>query len=126
MTPEQHIAEVKAGLVAASVVEAFELVEEWVLPDRGYLRVRMRLTNGDFVEASEYFVMSEGDCVTECYRHQWMNGARQQLRRRWDNVEHYPGLPAFPHHVHYPDGRVEPGQCLSILELLGQLAVDTV
>ena len=94
MTPEEHIAEVKAGLVAAPVVESFELVEEWALPDRGYLRVRMCLANGDFVEASEYFVVSEGNCATERYRHQWMDGARQQMRKRWDNVEHHPGLPA--------------------------------
>ncbi len=124
MTPAEHIAGIKAALVAAPVVESFEIVEEWVLPDRGHLRVRMRLANGDFVEASEYFVVSGGACVTERYRHQWMDGTRQQIRCRWDNVELYRNLPAFPHHVHYPDGRVEPGRCVDIISLLGLLTAS--
>jgi hypothetical protein len=26
----------------------------------------------------------------------------------WDNAPHHPGLANFPHHVHRPDGRIEP------------------
>ncbi len=26
----------------------------------------------------------------------------------WDNAPHHPGLSSFPHHVHRPDGEVEP------------------
>jgi hypothetical protein len=25
----------------------------------------------------------------------------------WDNAPHHPGLPNFPHHIHYADGRIE-------------------
>jgi len=34
-----------------------------------------------------------------------------QARRRvlgWDNALHHPGLANFPHHVHPPDGQIEP------------------
>ncbi len=34
-----------------------------------------------------------------------------QARRRvlgWDNALHHPGLANFPHHVHRPDGQIEP------------------
>ena len=34
-----------------------------------------------------------------------------QARRRivgWDNAPHHPGLANFPHHVHRPDGTIEP------------------
>ncbi|MGA9349152.1 MAG: DUF6516 family protein [Anaerolineae bacterium] len=26
----------------------------------------------------------------------------------WDNAPHHPGLANFPHHVHRPDGQIEP------------------
>ena len=121
MNSLDYIVSIKAALVSSPLVDSFDVVEEWALPERGYLRVRMRLVNGDFLEASEYFVVSNEICVTERYRHQWMDDKQEQLRRRWDNVEHYPDLPGFPHHVHHADGRVETGQCLGTLELLDWL-----
>jgi hypothetical protein len=43
----------------------------------------------------------------------------RQLIRRWDNAQHYPGLPNFPHHVHEGNERqVVPGRALSIIELM--------
>ena len=108
------------------IVRSFKIVEEWSQPHEGYIRVRVMLTNGDFLELAEYFAVAGDACVTQRYRYQWMNGERTQLRRRWDNVEHYPLLPNFPHHVHFPDGRVEPGRRLSILELLSLLKKELV
>lgn len=122
MTSTDYLADIKTELVTNDLVASFEVVEEWAQPDRGYIRIRMWLANGDFLEVAEYFVVSEEACVIERYRYQWMDGARKQMRRRWDNVEHYPDLPDFPHHVHFADGRVEPGEGLSILDLLERLA----
>jgi hypothetical protein len=124
IAPAEYIAEIKAALIASPVVSAFRIVEEWTLPERGYIRLRMNLANGDFVESSEYFVVSEDGYAPERYRHQWMDGSQQQLRCRWDNVEHYPGLPGFPHHVHLADGRAESGARLSIVALLEKLAAE--
>lgn len=121
MTPSEYVADIKAGLIASELVASFEMVEEWVQPDRGYVRIRIRLTNGDLVEVAEYFVVSGEACKTERYRHQWMDGDRRQMRKRWDNVEHYPNLSNFPHHIHFADGRVEPGESLSIMGLLDRL-----
>jgi Family of unknown function (DUF6516) len=48
-----------------------------------------------------------------------MDGSKQVLRKRWDSVNHFPGLPNFPHHVHVGDeANVEAGVCLSILEFI--------
>ena len=48
-----------------------------------------------------------------------MDQSQQVLRKRWDNVEHYPNLPNFPYHIHVgEESRVEPGQLVSIMELL--------
>ena len=45
-----------------------------------------------------------------------------ELKKRWDNVAHFPDLPNFPHHVHIgSESYVEPGQSLSIVELIDVL-----
>lgn len=124
MTPAEYIDAILAELVANSLVASFDVVEQWKEPDRGYIRVRAWLANSDFLELAEYFVETSGECVTQRYRYQWMDASRQQLRSRWDNVEHFPDLPGFPHHIHLTDGQVEPGQPLSILDLLKLLTLE--
>ena len=48
-----------------------------------------------------------------------MDQSQQVLRKRWDNVEHYRNLPNFPYHIHVgEESIVEPGQLVSIIELL--------
>jgi hypothetical protein len=48
-----------------------------------------------------------------------MDEKQQVLKKRWDNVEHFPNLPNYPHHVHVGDEyNVAPGKSLSILELI--------
>ena len=123
ITPAEYVVQLKAKLALSHIIASFNLVEEKVWPDRGYIRIRMSLGNGDFLEAAEYFVLEDDECITYRYRYQWMDGERRELRKRWDNVEHYPGLPNFPHHVHVgKEGTVEPGERLSIIQLLDVLA----
>ncbi len=119
MDPQEYLAEIKSKLVASAVLASITVVEEYALPDRGYLRARLELSNNDFLEVAEYFVLEEGGWVTKRYRYQWMDQSQQVLRRRWDNVEHFPELPNFPHHVHIgEESRVEPGRSLGITELI--------
>jgi hypothetical protein len=121
-TPVEYVLQLKARLVTSPIVVSFTVVEEKVWSDRGYIRIRMMLSNGDFLEAAEYFVSEDEGCVTHRYRYQWMDGERRGLRKRWDNVEHYPGLPNFPYHVHVGgEKNVEPGARLSIIQLLDVL-----
>ena len=122
MTPLEYINTILAELAANGLVASFDVIEHWAEPDRGYIRVRARLANDDFVELGEYFVETNGKCVTQRYRYQWMDASREQLRSRWDNVEHFPNLAGFPHHIHWADGRVDPSECLSILDWLKLLA----
>lgn len=119
MNPQEYLAEIKAKMVASVAVAAITVVEERTLPDRGYFRARLMLSNGDFLEVAEYFVVDEERCVTSRYRYQWMDGLRHVLRKRWDNVEHSPGLPNFPHHVHMgEESQIESSQSLSLVELI--------
>jgi len=119
MDPQQYLTEIKTKLVASPVVASIAVVEEYALSDRGYFRARLGLANHDFLEVAEYFVVEQGQCVTKRYRYQWMDESQRVLRKRWDDVEHFPDLPNFSHHVHVgEETRVEPSQSLSIVELL--------
>ncbi|MFH1929489.1 MAG: DUF6516 family protein [Chloroflexota bacterium] len=123
ISPADYAVQIKTKLAICPVVASFSITEEKVLPDEGYLRVRAWLTNGDFLEAAEYFALEDDDRITHRYRYQWLDGERRELRKRWDNVEHYPDLPGFPHHVHVgKEENVKPGERLSIVELLDALA----
>jgi hypothetical protein len=54
-----------------------------------------------------------------------MDASQQELRKRWDNVEYFPDLANFPHHVHVgEESRVEPGRSLSILALMEVIAQE--
>lgn len=125
MEPSEYLTDIKARFVASGVIAAITIVEEYALPDRGYLRARLELVNTDFLEEAEYFVVEAGRCVTRRYRYQWMDASQDTLRRRWDNVGHFPDLPNFPHHVHVEDAaRVEPGISMSIIELIDVIEVQ--
>jgi len=100
MEPREYLAEIIARLVASAIVTEVTIVEEYALPDRGYFRARLSLSKRDFLEVAEYFVVESGHCVTRGYRYQWMDEQQGVLKKRWDNVEHFPDLPNFPHHVH--------------------------
>ncbi len=61
-TPAEYLVQLKTK---SQIVVSFSVVEEKVWPDRGYVRIRMALSNGDFLEAAEYFVLQENDLRVE-------------------------------------------------------------
>jgi Family of unknown function (DUF6516) len=119
MDLQTYISTVKARLNQSPVMDRIEVIEEKTLFDRGYFRARLTLSNGDFLEIAESFTIAEDRCITLGYRYQWMDAPKQQLRKRWDNVGHFPELPNFPHHVHVSaESKVEPSRSRNILELI--------
>ncbi|MCB0024698.1 MAG: DUF6516 family protein [Caldilinea sp.] len=117
--PASYVAEIELALVSSPVLENFHVLRVWTNSDDGYLRLRATLVNGDFLEAAEYFVLDVEAIKTVDYRHQWMDGARKVLRRRWDSTPDHPELGNFPYHVHVVDEQdVQPDKPMSILELL--------
>lgn len=119
MDTQQYLTKINGRLKASFAVANIAIVEEYSLPDRGYLRARLTLKNGEFLEIAEYFTLEEGRCVTQRYRYQWMDESQQILKKRWDNVKHFPSLPNFPHHVHIAEEfNVKPSRCLSILDII--------
>jgi hypothetical protein len=119
MDVRQYIMKIKAKLVTSSVIASFTIVEEQKLEDRGYFRVRLFFSNGDFLEVAEYFILTGSQLKTQRYRYQWMNHDQSQLIKRWDNVPHFPHLDNFPHHVHLlREDNVEPSRSRNILQVL--------
>ena len=122
MTPDEYLAAIHLDLVESPIVVRYRVVRQRVTSQRGHLRVRIDLSNGDFLEAAEFFGLTlEGIQVLD-YRHQWMNGERTVMRKRWDSTPHYPDLENAPHHVH--DGsedRVRPDEPMSIQAVLVQI-----
>lgn len=77
------------------------------------------LGNGDFLESTAYFVLDQESVEIVDYRHQWMDGTRTILRRRWDCTPHHPELDGFPHHVHVGnENDVLAGHVMGIIDLL--------
>ncbi|MCX5965842.1 MAG: DUF6516 family protein [Cyanobacteria bacterium] len=119
MDAEQYLSEIKTKLIISPAILSFTVVEEQDLSDRGYFRARVILANNDFLEVSEYFIVDSNKTMPQRYRYQWMDDTQSNLRRRWDNVPHFPNLPNFPYHIHIAsEGNVEPSQALGILEVL--------
>ncbi|MBS3027985.1 DUF6516 family protein [Dolichospermum sp. ST_con] len=119
MEIQDYINTVKIKLATSRIIIKIAIVEEKILLDRGYFRARLTLVNNDFLEIAESFTIIEGHFVTLGYRYQWMDEQKEKLRKRWDNVQHFPNLPNFPHHVHIiEESNVEPSQSHNILELI--------
>jgi Family of unknown function (DUF6516) len=120
MDLDQYIASVKAKLADSPIITAIEIVDERILLNRGYFRARLTLTNTDFLEIAESFTIQDEQLITLDYRYQWMDASKQVLKKRWDSVKHFPGLPNFPHHVHIgSESNVEPGSSRNIIEFMG-------
>ena len=120
--PDAHLSEIELALIASEIIAHYVVVRSWANTDDGYIRVRATLTNGDFLEAAEYFVVQQGHVVTVDYRHQWMNANRTILHRRWDNTPHHPALAGFPDHCHVgSEDNVVPSEPTSLLRVLAWL-----
>jgi hypothetical protein len=123
--PATYLAEIEMALVASPIVAEYRLVRSWANTDDGYIRVRATLSNGDFLEAAEYFVIQEEQIVVVDYRHQWMDATRTVLRRRWDNTPHHPELDSFPHHCHVGDeSHVVPGEPVGLIQVLALIEAE--
>ncbi len=122
MIADEYVAEIQVKLLSSSAIDSFEVVKIRVTANGGYFRARLALRNGDFLEIAEFFVVRSQVCLTETYRYQWMDPTQKQLRKRWDNVEHFSDLPNFPHHVHVlEEGNVLPSRSFSIIEIIEQV-----
>ena len=119
MDAQIHLSDIRISLLTSPVVDTITILEARDSRHQGYFRARLTLTNNDFLEVAEYFVIEDDLVQVIRYRYQWMDETRQTLKKRWDNAKHLPNLPDFPHHVHVgSEDQIVPGKPLSIIELI--------
>jgi hypothetical protein len=75
-----------AVLLSHPVVRSVEMMRYSVNRLDGYLRVRCRLTNGDYLEVALHVNVSNQGVAIDDYRYQWMDSDQKLLHRRWDNT----------------------------------------
>ena len=122
---QNYIDKIKVQLAISPYITSVEIIKERNSEDRGYFHARMKLSSGDFLEVSEYFVMQGAQPSTQEYRYQWMDGAQKELIKRWDNARHHSNLFNFPHHIHIEnDEQVISGQSLSIIDVLNIIELE--
>lgn len=123
-----YLEALKLKLVTSAVVSQYTIIKERTTTTDGYLRVQITLSNGDFLELTEYFVHRQRKIETVDYRYQWMDATKRQLKRRWDNTAHHPEIQNFPHHIHEgSEDHVVEGKILNtsqVLDVLEELIND--
>jgi hypothetical protein len=123
MTTDEYLAAIHLALMESPIVASYTVVRQRVTSQSGHLRVRIDLTNGDFPEAAEFFRLRPDGIEVADYRHQWMDGERTILRKRWDSTPHHPNLENAPHHCHAgSEETVVPGQPMSIQDVLAVIS----
>jgi len=116
---DAYIAAVELAFISSPIVAEYRMLRVWANTDDGYVRVRATMSNGDFLEAAEYFALQGNRLTTIDYRYQWMNASQRELHCRWDCTPDHPELEGFPHHAHVGDElHVTPGRVMSMLDLL--------
>ncbi len=125
MRTDDYVRAIYLTLAENSCVASYVVMRERVASQQGLFHAQIVLTNGDFLDTSEFFVSGPNGIETMKYRHQWMDSTHTQLRRRWDNKRHFPRLHNFPHHCH--DGsetNVVTGESLSIIAVLQRIQAE--
>lgn len=119
MISQDYINQIKTRLSTSKFINHLEIIKERAIPDQGYFRAKITFNNGDFLEVAEFFKVENKQCIPITYRYQWMNYNKQQLKKRWDNVGHFPDLPNFPHHVHIGNEfTVKPSNLRNIVQII--------
>ncbi len=117
--PAEYLAAIEAALVESPIIADFKVVNQWAHADDGYVRVRATLSNGDFLEAAEYFIWQTTEFIPVDYRYHWADVNKQQLRRRWDSTPDHPELPGFPYHCHIgEEENVVSAERISLMQVL--------
>lgn len=119
MKPQEYLNAIKTRVKSTSIIFITRIIKEKVTPKDGYIRIKLVLNNGQFLELMEYFVWERDRCITDTYRYEWIDESQKVLIKRWDNIEHLPELENFPHHIHVGMGKtVKPSRTLSIIEVI--------
>jgi hypothetical protein len=105
-------------LVVSPAISHFNILKQNVTPTDGRIRIKASLVDGGLLEFAEYIAVDQYEAIaTYTYTFHWQN-SHKQLVQRWDNVNHFPGFPNAPHHIHQADGTVIGNSDIPTLEMI--------
>lgn len=119
MTPSEYLEKITTAIPASAVVIAHRITRHRSSNKDGYFRAILTFTDGSRLEVMEYIrTTAKGEIETNRYSYHWMD-ADNRLKIRWDNAEHYPKLPGFPHHMHDGDEKnIRPCEPMNFFKVL--------
>ena len=119
MTIASYFETIREHIVIVSFIVDFRIIKQVDRSNNGYLRARVRFTDGSTLEFSEFAVLgSDGTIQVVTYSYHWL-AESGNLLCRWDNTPHFPKLENAPHHIHLKEEQVIPGKTTNIFEILG-------
>lgn len=121
MTIAEYFEAIAERLVLASWVTDFKILKQVDRSSNGHLRARVTFTDNSQLEFSEFVEQdSTGEIQLVTYSYHWATET-DQLRRRWDNAPHFPGLVNFPHHIHIGAEAPVAGASINIFGVLEEI-----
>jgi hypothetical protein len=123
MNPMDYLESVRNLLLTDFRITGYQIVREFEELQKGYIRARLTLVDGSFLEFSEYIEQgSENEIEITDYSYHWMHKDGKMIRR-WDNTRHHPHLENFPHHIHTSEtDEAIPGKPVNIFVVLDEIA----
>jgi len=112
---------IKERILTDSAVVSFRLIRERATLVDGYIRARLNLADGSYLEFAEYVQVVDETIQVVTYSYHWA-AKDESLMRRWDNTPHFPRLPNFPHHIHRGEEDVVAGQPVDTFIVLDEIA----
>ena len=123
MKPTEYLELLNETLASSSLVSSYQVTRHHASDNDAYMRAKITITDASRLEVMEYVrSTSEGETSIDRYSYHWMD-ANNALIARWDNAEHYPNLPGFPHHFHGGDEKnVLPSEPMTLFKVLDIIA----
>lgn len=125
MKPADYLESVRKLLLTDFRITGHQIVREFEGAEKAYIRARLTLSDGSFLEFSEYIEqVSEDEIQITDYSYHWIDKEGHFLRR-WDNTKHFSKLQNAPHHIHTPTGKAEEkvasGKSMNIFQVLDEI-----
>ena len=119
MSPSKYLESLRVAIDASSIVTSHRITRQTISEVDAHIRAIVTFEDKSRLELMEYVRTTTGGGIeVNRYSFHWMD-ADNHLRARWDNAEHYPMLPNFPHHRHDGDEKnVLPGEPMDLFKVL--------
>lgn len=124
MKPTEYLESLDEFLASNPLVSSYRITRHQASNVDAYMRVIITISDDSRLEVMEYVrIKGENESVIDRYSYHWMD-ITNSIIARWDNAEHYPNLPGFPHHFHDGDEKkILPSEPMSLFKVFDIIAI---